>query len=56
VKNNKTTTETIMVKDHLPVSRHEKIVVKLLTPSNDDIKRDAEGGFIWRWERRVKPL
>lgn len=50
VKNNKSTTETIVVKDRLPVSRHEKIVVKLLTPSNDDIKRDAEGGFTWRWE------
>ncbi len=54
--NRKKTSERITLRDHLPVSRHEKIVVKLLAPAERDlstaektrdITRDAEGKFTW---------
>lgn len=50
VKNNKTTTEKVSFADRLPISRNEKIVVKLLSPSERDIKREEDGKLVWDWE------
>jgi uncharacterized protein (TIGR02231 family) len=50
VKNNKATKERISFKDRLPVSRNEKITVKLLSPAERDIKREADGRIAWDWE------
>ncbi|PTX06117.1 hypothetical protein DBL07_08330 [Achromobacter mucicolens] len=50
VKNNKTTKEQVSFKDHLPISRNEKIVVKLLSPADRDIKREEDGKLVWEWE------
>ena len=50
VKNNKATKEQVSFKDHLPVSRNEKIVVKLLSPADRDIKREEDGKLVWDWE------
>jgi uncharacterized protein (TIGR02231 family) len=53
VQNNKKTSEKIVVLDQLPVSRHEKIVVKLLTPDEKTTKPDAEG--LLKWTLELKP-
>ncbi|MCW0206869.1 MAG: mucoidy inhibitor MuiA family protein [Achromobacter sp.] len=50
VKNNKTTKERVSFKDRLPVSRNEKIVVKLLSPADREIKREDDGRLVWDWE------
>lgn len=50
VKNNKATKEQIVFKDRLPVSRNEKIVVKLLSPADRDVKREEDGKLAWEWE------
>ncbi|KGD86926.1 hypothetical protein JL37_28895 [Achromobacter sp. RTa] len=50
VKNNKATKEQVSFKDRLPVSRNEKIVVKLLSPADRDIKREDDGKLAWDWE------
>lgn len=50
VKNNKSTKEQVTFKDHLPISRNEKIVVKLLSPADRDIKREEDGKLVWDWE------
>ncbi len=50
VKNNKATKEQVTFKDRLPVSRNEKIVVKLLSPSDRDIKREEDGKLAWEWQ------
>lgn len=50
VKNNKATKEQVSFKDRLPVSRNEKIVVKLISPSDRDIKREDDGKLAWEWE------
>lgn len=39
-----------LVQDRLPVSRNEKIEVKLLSPSERDIKREDDGKLVWNWE------
>ncbi|PJI52433.1 hypothetical protein CTI14_42515 [Methylobacterium radiotolerans] len=46
VKNNKSTKEQVTFKDHLPISRNEKIVVKLLSPADRDInaRRGRQAG------------
>lgn len=49
VKNNKTTQEQVSFKDRLPVSRNEKIVIKLLSPADRDIKREEDGKVAWDW-------
>ncbi|EJO33550.1 hypothetical protein QWC_01085 [Achromobacter marplatensis] len=50
VKNNKATKEQLVFKDRLPVSRNEKIVVKLLSPADRDVKREEDGKLAWEWE------
>lgn len=50
VKNNKATKEQVTFKDRLPVSRNEKIEVKLLSPADRDIKREDDGVLAWNWE------
>ncbi|HBL64875.1 MAG TPA: hypothetical protein DDZ58_01795, partial [Achromobacter sp.] len=50
VKNNKATKEQVSFKDRLPVSRNEKIVVKLLSPADRDIKREEDGKLVWNWD------
>lgn len=50
VKNNKATKEQVSFKDRLPVSRNEKIVVKLISPADRDVKREDDGKLVWDWE------
>ncbi|MDF8360395.1 DUF4139 domain-containing protein, partial [Achromobacter anxifer] len=50
VKNNKATKEQVSFKDRLPISRNEKIVVKLLSPADREIKREEDGKLVWDWE------
>lgn len=50
VKNNKATKEQVTFKDRLPISRNEKIEVKLLSPAERDIKREDDGVLAWNWE------
>ncbi len=70
VTNNKKTAEKVVFKDVVPVSRDEKIVVKLLTPAERDlgtkeapkeISREEDGKLVWRLnlkpgEKRELPL
>lgn len=60
--NNKRTAERIAFREGMPVSRHEKIVVKLLSPAERDIgtpaapkeiTREEDGRLVWRFE--LKP-
>lgn len=53
VQNNKTTAERIAITDQLPLSRHEKIVVKQLTPAERELKPDADGKL--KWTLDLKP-
>ncbi len=62
VTNNKKTAEHVVFKDLVPVSRNEKIVVKLLTPAESDLStadepkevtREADGKLVWRLD--LKP-
>jgi len=55
--NNKTTAERIVFKEPTPVSRDEKIVVKVLTPQEKeigsianpkDVTREEDGKLVWR--------
>lgn len=70
ITNHKKTAEHLVFKDVVPVSRNEKVVVKLLTPREDDlgtadqpkeITREADGKLVWRLdlkpgEKRELPL
>jgi uncharacterized protein (TIGR02231 family) len=61
VQNQKKTAEKITVQDQVPVSRHEKIVVKVLAPDAKDAKPDAAGLLKWTLtlnpgEKRELPL
>ncbi|WP_331712013.1 mucoidy inhibitor MuiA family protein [Bordetella trematum] len=47
-KNNKTAAVQLQLSDRLPVSRNEKIVVKLLSPG--DVTRGDEGKLSWTWD------
>ena len=53
VQNNRKTAETIVVKDQVPISRDERIVVTLLEPASRDITRDEDGTI--RWSVPLKP-
>ena len=70
VTNNKKTAEKVVFKDTIPVSRDEKIEVKLLAPAERDlgtkeapkeISREEDGKLVWRLnlkpgEKRELPL
>lgn len=70
ITNNKKTAQHIVFKDLVPVSRNEKIVVKLLAPAERDlstpdapkeVSREADGKLVWRLdlkpgEKREVPL
>ncbi len=47
IENNKQTAERIIVSDQVPVSRNEKIVVKVQTPPLKELKPDDEGKLKW---------
>ena len=47
VQNNKRTAERVVVTDQVPLSRNEKIVVKLLSPDAKDVKPTDEGTLKW---------
>lgn len=53
IQNNKRTTERIVVTDQVPVSRNEKVVVKVLSPSDKEAK-PAKDGFV-KWTLDLKP-
>ncbi len=61
VQNNKKAAAKITVVDQVPVSRHEKIVVRVLTPDEKTAKPDADGTLKWNLslapgEKRELPL
>lgn len=53
VQNNKKTTERVVVADQVPLSRNEKVVVKLLSPDAKDVKPTDEGTL--KWTLDLKP-
>ena len=53
IQNNKKTTERVIVVDQVPLSRNEKIVVKLLSPDAKDVKPTDEGSL--KWSLDLKP-
>jgi uncharacterized protein (TIGR02231 family) len=53
VQNNKPTAEKIVVQDQLPVSRNEKIVVKLLGADDKQVRPDPDGTL--KWTLALKP-
>lgn len=61
VQNNKKSAEKIVLQDQVPVSRHEKIIVKVIAPDEKQAKPDAEGALKWTLtlnagEKRELPL
>ena len=53
LQNNKRTTERIVVMDQAPVSRNEKVVVKILAPTEKEAKPTKEGTL--KWTLDLKP-
>jgi len=53
VQNNKKTSERVIVADQVPLSRNEKVVVKLLSPDAKDVKPTDEGTL--KWTLDLKP-
>jgi uncharacterized protein (TIGR02231 family) len=53
VQNNKKTSERVIVADQVPLSRNEKVVVKLLSPDVKDVKPTDEGTL--KWTLDLKP-
>ncbi len=53
VQNNKKTAERVIVADQVPLSRNEKIVVKLLSPEAKEVKPTDEGTL--KWTLDLKP-
>ncbi|MCB1103603.1 MAG: mucoidy inhibitor MuiA family protein [Opitutaceae bacterium] len=53
VQNNKRSTARVIVTDQVPVSRNEKIVVKVQAPPEKEVKPDAEG--LLKWTLDLKP-
>ena len=61
VQNNKKTAEKLVLRDQVPISRHEKIVVKVLSPTEREMKPEADGTLKWTFtlnpgEKRDIPL
>jgi len=53
IQNNKKTAERVVVADQVPLSRNEKVVVKLLSPDAKDVKPTDEGTL--KWTLDLKP-
>jgi len=53
VQNNKKTAERVIVADQVPLSRNEKVVVKLLSPDAKEVKPTDEGTL--KWSLDLKP-
>ena len=53
VQNNKRTSEHVIVADQVPLSRNEKITVKLLAPDAKEVKPTDEGTL--KWSLDLKP-
>lgn len=53
IQNNKQIAARVIVTDQIPVSRHEKIVVKQLAPEVKEMKPTAEGAL--KWTLDLKP-
>jgi uncharacterized protein (TIGR02231 family) len=53
VQNNKKTSERVIVADQVPLSRNEKVVVKLLSPDAKEVKPTDEGTL--KWSLDLKP-
>ena len=53
IQNNKKTAEKVVVQDQVPVSRNEKIVVKVLAPDEKEAKPAADGTV--KWTLTLKP-
>nr|MBP6507901.1 mucoidy inhibitor MuiA family protein [Opitutaceae bacterium] len=53
IQNNKKTTERVIVADQVPLSRNEKIIVKLLSPDAKDVKPTDDGTL--KWTLDLKP-
>ncbi len=47
VENLKKTSETVIVRDNIPISRNEQIKVELELPKQSDLQSDADGMLIW---------
>jgi uncharacterized protein (TIGR02231 family) len=53
IQNNKKTAERVIVADQVPLSRNEKIIVKLLSPDAKEVKPTDEGTL--KWSLDLKP-
>jgi len=53
IQNNKRTAARVVVTDQVPVSRNEKIVVKVQAPPEKELKADADG--LLKWTLDLKP-
>lgn len=53
IQNNKKTAERVIVADQVPLSRNEKVVVKVLAPDAKDVKPTDEGTL--KWTLDLKP-
>jgi len=53
IQNNKKTAERVIVADQVPLSRNEKVVVKLLSPDAKEVKPTDEGTL--KWTLDLKP-
>ena len=53
LQNNKRTTERIVVTDQVPISRNEKVVVKVLSPAEKEMKPSNDGMI--KWTLDLKP-
>jgi uncharacterized protein (TIGR02231 family) len=61
IENHDDESTTLVLRDQLPLSNHEDIVVKLLKPSENSVEIDELGTVLWRLElqpreKRVVPL
>lgn len=53
IENNKKTPSRVVVHDQLPLARHEKIIVKQISPDAREVKPDNEG--LLKWALDLKP-
>ncbi|HKB58236.1 MAG TPA: mucoidy inhibitor MuiA family protein [Lacunisphaera sp.] len=53
IQNNKRTAERVIVSDQVPLSRNEKIVVKVQSPDPKDVKPTDEGALKWTLELKA---